>query len=89
MTNGYMSKVLDEANLNIETLVDCVITMEKEANHAFCINPKAMLAEACDGDCDRCKVEFYIERRRALYINYKVGKSLHYYGTREGEELDK
>lgn len=70
------------ANKNIETLVRMAVTREKELNDVYCVkdNDKQDLSSELginskyceDGECAKCKSEYYENVANALISKYSV-----------------
>lgn len=63
---------MEEANRNIETLVDVVVTLLKQQGSGICCDPEARADGRCPIDCDSCKNTFYQVLKNRLMERYRV-----------------
>lgn len=63
-------ELIEQANSNIEKLIDALIDKEYDAMRMYCIDPSKQRSEACDLDCDKCQKEFFDRRRKMLRDMY-------------------
>ena len=52
-------EIIEQANSNIEKLIDILINKEAEAYKIYCTAPEKQRDETCDMDCDKCHKEFF------------------------------
>lgn len=71
-TNG-MNKRITQANDNIESLIDEIISLKKESDSGVCPFPDRQDTDACNSDnCEDCEKEYFEKKRKAMLLQYKV-----------------
>lgn len=63
-------EIIEQANSNIEKLINALIEKEYEAYKLYCITPEKQRNETCDTDCGKCHKEFFNNRRKKLRDKY-------------------
>lgn len=63
-------EIIEQANSNIEKLIDILIQKESEAYKIYCTAPEKQRNETCDFDCDKCHKEFFDNIRKKLRDKY-------------------
>lgn len=63
-------EIIEQANSNIEKLINALVDKEYEAHKLYCVEPEKQRNKTCDEDCDNCQKEFYDNIRKKLRDKY-------------------
>lgn len=67
------NKRITQANENIESLIDEIISLKKESDSGVCPFPDRQDTDACNSDnCEDCEKEYFEKKRKDMLLQYKV-----------------
>lgn len=65
-----IKSVVEEANVNIERLIESLLERERVVIGGTCIDPESQYRNSCIHDCNKCRNTYFEKRKDQLRNSY-------------------
>jgi hypothetical protein len=65
-----VKSVIEQANVNIEKLIESVLDHERTERNGFCTSPELQYNDSCIHNCTKCKNQYFEKRKEQLRNEY-------------------